>query len=275
MPVDSSVQHLVELGYRDPHESSAESRSGREQMAAESRRIDELTRAGRHQEAATAIESLLDRWPENLPLRVRAAQWFRQQRRFSEALRQLDELMYRGVETANVAALRGEVLLALRRIPAAIEQLEYARHLDAHQPQIHLALGQAYARAGRLEEAEGCYEADLELNKESPHALDGLAAIALRRGEFTAAADLALRALDQQMQLATAHYRLGVALLNLGKSEPAIHALQTCAKVDPLILAPFRLLLRLEEDEQMAGEYRREVSRRIQARRQMRRGKAS
>lgn len=271
-PADYNVQHLVELGYSDPQETTTRNTVERQQLTAESTRINELSNAGEYADAIALIRSLLQSWPEDASLRFQAAQWFQQHLLHKVALQQLAELMYQGVETAPVAALRGEVLLSLRQLPDAIDQLEYARHLDEYQPGIHRLLGEAYARTEQDKQAKDAYEADLELNEENPLALDGLAALALRQSQYNEAADLALRALTGDMKLATAHYRLGISLLHLDKLPEAVQALETAIHVSPTIISPFRTLARLSLGDQERGqEIRAEVSRRIELRQQIRR----
>ena len=145
-------------------------------------------------------------------------------------------------------------------MPEAVDALRYAATLEPGLPSVHTLLGTVYFRLGNLEAAKTEYQQSLEQRPTDAHAFDGLAAIHLRESNFADAADAALAALEQDMQLFRAHYHLGVALAHLDRPNDAITALETSTKVDPNSAAPYYWLARIAErqlaDLDLARRYR-------------------
>jgi Flp pilus assembly protein TadD len=138
--------------------------------------------------------------------------------------------------------------------------LEYAHHEDPALPGVATLLGMAQARTGQWDEAEKSFEAAIRQNPADARALDGLAALALRRKDYEAAAHRALEALERDMHLSRAHLHLGVALWRLNRVDAAAEALATCARLDPHRPAPLYLLSRLARargDAVSAERYRK------------------
>jgi len=90
------------------------------------------------------------------------------------------------------------------------------------------------AARGRLDDAEQRFNALLAGASRSD-ALEGLGAIAARRGDISRAADLFGQACEAAPQRAMPHYQLGVAMVALGRAEPALRALSRCVELDPTL----------------------------------------
>jgi len=108
---------------------------------------------------------------------------------FNEAAVYLDPAYARdaiGVAREGVAveeygpAIRLQLAIALLadgQVDEAINELEFAAGLDTNYTQVFTMLGQAYRRAGRLEDARGAYQHVLTLDPDNADALGGLSAL--------------------------------------------------------------------------------------------------
>lgn len=273
MARESSVAHLLELGYVDPVEIARASQAEREARETDLRQASNLIADGKLQEGIRALEKLVEGDAEWMAVRRALANAYYQAGQYSEARGQLDELVYHGVESANLAMLAGVIALHKRELPLAIDQLRYARGLDGQLTGVSTLLGQAYLRHGELDAAEDAFQEGVEEQSEEARALAGLAQVALRKRDFETAATKALEALDLDMHLAAAHYYLGVALVHLDRFDAAVQAFETATRVDPSIVAPYRWLNRITaEDRAVASAHREKGRQRIHQRREARRG---
>jgi tetratricopeptide (TPR) repeat protein len=257
---DHSVRHLIELGYIDPDEIVARGAAARRQRDVELARAVELTSQGNLHEAAALTEKLATDNPDWVAPRQLLAELRYRAGRFSEAKAEHDWLTYHGVEHPRLALIAGAMALNRRDLPAALEELEYARYVEPKLPSVHTLCGTALARLGRFDEAADAFRHAIEQTPSDARALDGLAAIGLCQGRFEEAADWALQALEHNLQLFRAHYHLGVALMHLNRPHEALQALETSARVDPLRRAPFYWLSRIAQrtlnDPALAARYR-------------------
>ena len=118
----------------------------------------------------------------------------------------------------RLALIRAGIALTRREVQTALVELQYARQVEPNLPSVHTLLGTVLFRLGRLDDAEDAFREAVQQNPADARARDGLAAVFLRHGEYEDAADWALCALEQDMQLFSAHYHLGVALAYLRSS---------------------------------------------------------
>ena len=256
---DRSVQHLVELGYTDPTESTFAQAERRRQLRDKLRDAVELIQQGRAAEAVGHLERLAaadEEWAA--PRRLLAEVHFFSGN-ISAAGPYVDWLALRNVVTPRLSLVTAAVAMQRGQWRSALVELEYGSHEDSSQPGMATMLGTAQALLGRWDEAEKSFENAVRLNAGDAAALDGLAAAALRRKDYQAAAHRALEALEHDMQLSRAHLHLGVALSHLNRPDAAAEALATCAKLEPERAAPLYLLSRLARargDVAGAGRYR-------------------
>jgi tetratricopeptide (TPR) repeat protein len=235
---EGSIGHLAELGYVDPDEVAAREAELRNRRQAELRQAVELNAQGHGQQAVALLIALADEAPDWTAPRQALAEISYRAGRFDEARAHLVWLAQHNVVTPRLALIEGALALARRDLPAALDALEYASTVEPDLPGVQGMLGSVLLRLGRLDRAEAAFERAVE---QSPaHACDGLAAIALRRGDYAAAADRALQALEHDMQLARAHYHLGVALAHLDRPAEALAALENFARLEPTRAAPYR-----------------------------------
>ncbi|TWT75635.1 cellulose synthase subunit BcsC [Posidoniimonas polymericola] len=236
------MRHLFALGYRDPEQERKQAVEQRERRRTAMAEIERRAASGEITQAKEAAAALLLQSPDDLELNLRVAKLFYALGEMRLALPCLDTLMHSGVETPNVVHLRGAVLLGMRQLPMAAEQLEYARHLEPSRPELHAQLGWAYLRVGAAQQAEEAFRRELATNPRSYSALHGMAAALCRRSAFEQSAEHALDAIEQRPGDWRTHYRLGVALVQLGRTDDAAGAFQAAVRLDQRCLAPLRWL---------------------------------
>lgn len=275
-PVElASVRHLAELGYEDPLDAAARRAIAERSRQAELARAQEHLNAGRTSEALTALERLIEAAPEWAPPRRALAIAHYHTGRLAAARQQLDWLELHAIEHAQLSLMRAAIDLSQRRLDAAIDQAQYARHLmaTAAAPASvapDLIIGEAHVRRGELDAAEEAYARAHQQSPADAGALAGLAGVALRQGDDEAAVDWALQALEQNMETPLAHYLLGAGLVRLGQLAEARLALESFARLAPHRAAPYRWLAAIceqQEDGVAAAEFR-ERGRRIVRERQ-------
>jgi tetratricopeptide (TPR) repeat protein len=246
---ESSVDHLVELGYIDPDEAAAREASRRHEQHAEFKKAAKLAADSKLGEAAQVLEALCAEDANWVIPRQLLAEIYYRAARFSDAQTQLDWLTSRGVESPRLALLAGVIALRRREIVLAIELLEYAAFVEPELPSVHMLLGTALLRAGRVTEASASLGEAIRKNAADVRALDGMAAACLRQAIFDEAADWSLRALEHDMRLFDAHYHLGLALAGLNRPEDALRALEAGARVDPSRAAPYRWMAKIAREQ--------------------------
>jgi tetratricopeptide (TPR) repeat protein len=256
---ESSVQHLVELGYVDPDEAAAVEASRRRQQHGEFKRVTELAAGNKLDDAARVLDVLCADDPKWAAPRQLLAEVYYRAARFDDAQSQLDWLTYHGIESPRLALLAGAIALRRREVALAIELLEYAAHVEPDLPSVHMLLGTALLRVGRVNEAADSLGEAVRRNVADVRALDGMAATCLRLAKFEEAADWSLRALEHDMHLFYAHCHLGLALAGLERPEDALRALETAVRVDPNRSGLYRWMAKIAreqlDDPQRAARY--------------------
>jgi tetratricopeptide (TPR) repeat protein len=267
----AAVAHLVALGYEDPVEAAARSAAVEQARQAMLKAAEELLKKG---DVATAIDSLesmcgdASEWAAPHHLLARAYYLAGRWDAVDERLRWLE---CQGVEHAELALLRAKLALRKRSLDAASDQAEYAKHLHHPLPAADILLGEVEYRRGNLAAAEVAYRRAIEAPGPNAAAWAGLAAIALRRDELAEAIDWSLRAIELEPRLASAHYRLGLALQKLQRPREATAAIRAVAALSPMLAGPFRWLALLavnQGDSVSADEFRR-LGKEIIARRRL------
>jgi tetratricopeptide (TPR) repeat protein len=246
---DASVRHLVELGYVDPREVAAQKAELRRRLQLELGQAMELNVQGRGDEAAALLEKISADDPQWALPRQRLAEIHYAAGRWNAARAALDWLAHHGVEHPRLALIAGGIALARRELPAALEELQYARHAAPNLPGVYTLLGTVLLRIGKLDEAEDAFREAAQQNPTDARARDGLAAVCLKHCEYEDAADWALRSLEQNMQLSRAHYHLGLALAHLNRPVEALQALAASARTDPERAAPYYWLSRVAKNQ--------------------------
>ncbi len=269
----AAVAHLVALGYEDPVEAAARSTAVEQARQATLKAAEELLKKG---DVATAIDSLesmcgdASEWAAPHHLLARAYCLAGRWDAVGERLRWLE---WQGVEHAELALLRAKLALRKRSLDAATDQAEYAKHLHHPLPAAEVLIGEVEFRRGNLAASEAAYRRAIEVPGPNAAAWAGLAAIALRRDELAEAIDCSLRAIEQEPRLASAHYRLGLALQKLHRTHEATAALRAAAALNPTLAGPFRwlALLAVKQGEPVAAKEFQRLGKEVIARRSLRR----
>jgi tetratricopeptide (TPR) repeat protein len=270
----TSVCHLVELGYVDPAETAAQDAGRRRELHDQLTQAIELNRQGRGQEAAALLVKLAGDDPEWIQPHLLLAEIYYSAGQWPAVEAQLEWLAHHGVDQPRVAIIAAALAVARRQFPAALEDLAFARQADPNLPSVHTLTGTAFLRLGRWNEAEDAFREAAKQDPQDARARDGLAAICLLHADYEDAADWALRALEQDMQLFPAHYHLGLALARLDRPRDAISALEIAARLDGRRAAPFYWLSRIAReqlhDPLRSAEYREQAKQIIRDRRKRR-----
>ncbi|MCA9236379.1 MAG: tetratricopeptide repeat protein [Planctomycetales bacterium] len=238
----TSTEHLTELGYIDPLEV-AEQRAAREQQhAAALAQADAHLAAGRISDALELLAKLVREAPEwTAPRRLIAHAEYLAGRPVA-ALAHLNWLEAHGVEHAELALLRAAIELQRRQFDEALACARYAQALQQPLAAADVLIGRIMLRRGVIDDAEGSFARALESQPQRADALAGMAAVALRRGDWETAVDWSLQALEQDMSVAAVHFRLGMALVGMERWTEATAALTAAAKLNPHIVGPLRWL---------------------------------
>jgi tetratricopeptide (TPR) repeat protein len=271
---EASVQHLVDLGYVDPLESAARAEARRQASKLQLKQAIEFKQQGRGQEAAALLVKLASDDPDWAPPHQLLAEILYSAGDWNGAESQLEWLAYHGVDRPRVALIAAGIALVRRDLRTALGELEFARYVEPDLASVNTLLGTVHLRLGRWDDAEDVFHEAAEHDTRDARARDGLATIYLHHDEFDDAIDWALRALEQNIHLFSAHYHLGLALMRLNQSEEAIAAFEAAARIDPRKAAPFYWLSRIARDQfgdsQRSAQYRSRASDIIRQRRERR-----
>jgi tetratricopeptide (TPR) repeat protein len=240
-----SVAHLVELGYRDPVEEAAERRREAESLEAGLQQAQRLLNGGDVTQALPLLGQLADQWPQAAGPRWLLAQAEYRRGNLAAAGEYLFWLQMHGFERADFSLLWARIALAQRRLNEALEHAEYARFLHDPLPAADVIVGELHFRRGELELAAAEYQRALDHDDRNAAGLAGLAAVALRRGDFEAAVDWGLQSVEIDARPATTHYRLGLALMHLGHKAEAQAAFEAAMRLNPRLRGPRRWLSQL------------------------------
>ncbi|HTW65244.1 MAG TPA: alkaline phosphatase family protein [Bryobacteraceae bacterium] len=162
--------------------------------------------------------------------------------------------------------LKAQVLTAEQRYPEALAVLEPLAQTDLVRPGTLLQIADLYLRLHRWRDARQAYEKALAIDPDNAQAYLGLCQIALRRKEFSAAADSALAAIERTYHDPRAHFLLGHALARMKEFERAAEAFRAAIAMNPNFPeAHVRLAAILEErfDDAEGARTHRRLARRM------------
>ena len=101
---------------------------------------------------------------------------------------QIDWLAEHAVEHPRYSLIAGALALSRREFDTALEALEYASFVEPELPSVQTLLGTTLLRKGKVDAAEIALQTAIHQRPTDAIAYDGLAAIAILRGEFEVAA---------------------------------------------------------------------------------------
>ncbi len=235
-PVASAeaIRHLVELGYIDAPSDDVQKSVQHAMFDQKINLAKALTDSQRADQAIPIWQELLVQDEEDaVAYKFQLARCYllTGQTDLCEPL--LLELLETFPTNAVLLATLGQVKLRQEKPEEAIEYLKRAETIAPDMEALLGALGQAYGQLAKWDDAERAYKKLLGNDDESSVAYNGLARVSIVKKHYDEAVDYALRAVGLTHQFPRAHYNLGVALAETGKTEQAIQALETCVSMAP------------------------------------------
>lgn len=241
-PIDEAVRHLAELGYVDPLETQAHQQADQCRRETERNRALSLLDAGLIDEAIEVLKTLKAEHPNWPTPRELLAEIYLQTDRHELAEQEVEFLVHHGAESARLYYALGRLAAQRREFDEALLHYHVAQQIDLDLEGLQQAHAVALMRMRKFEQASEMIKRALHRYGPSARALDGLAVCALGQRDFETAVEHALSAIDQDPQLAKAHYHLAVALIGIERYAEARHALEFALQVEAEDLAPLRLL---------------------------------
>ena len=157
--------------------------------------------------------------------------------------------------------LKAQALTAEKRYAEALAVLDRVTAAHLVRPGLLLETADLYLRLGRRRDARQIYEKALATDPDNVHAHIGMSQMALRRRQFSVAAQSALDALQRVDHYPLAHFLLGRALEGMQQYERAAEAFRAAISFNPHFPeAQVRLAALLEKhlgDAESAREHRR------------------
>jgi len=199
------------------------------QLKAEQERIEKMTDAEKQKFGHQRRELIAKSRPNLFSLRYLEAVADASEKHYAEALARLEQLDSDFGARRQALLLRGEILNSLQR----------------------------------WDEAKATFTEALEIDRETPGPLLGLARVALASRDFESAIDHAQASLGLLFFQPRAHYLVGLAHYRIGRFEDAERALMICIRQAPLATAAWRLLGEISrvhrKDELQAGFYQNQA----------------
>ncbi len=228
-----AMRQLAELGYIEPLAENAA-----EQVAAIRRTnalclIQSRLEAGDAAAAEAELVGLLEERPADTTALQLLAGCLLGRGDAEAAETRVRELEEHGADAPAVALLRARLLAARGEHEEALALLDGIDTPAEARASFDLEWARLQLAAGRVDEADAGYRRVLTTDPDQPFALDGLAAVALERGDPAAAAEHCLAVLQRVYFLPRTHLRLGVALWKLGDRDGAIQATRVARQQAP------------------------------------------
>jgi len=165
----------------------------------------------------------------------------------------LERARQAGVRHGGITTQLATYLAESGDAPAAIRLLAPVATQDWPEPDALNALGIAYARTGRSQEARATFERMLAITPDSGMALENLGALDLERGDLASAQQRFEQAASVDPRSSQVYSGLGVVALKKNDRTTAIGALTQAVQLDPTNYdALYNLAMTLERDGQSA-----------------------
>ena len=189
----------------------------------------------RFREATREIAQLLARSPRDAGLLEMAAQSFMRQQRYSEAAVVLQRRLDLPAVTGQLWAQYGDALDGASRTTEAVEAYRKAVELDQESTLFRYALGYAFWKLYRYDEAERELLEVLRRDPNDPRAAFTLGDLYLTKGEAARSLPLLERAASAYQNEFDTRFALGRALVLTGHMKRGIEELRAAVKIDDSI----------------------------------------
>ena len=228
-PIGSALvmRQLIDLGYLSP--ASEDGRAQCEQAIKDARinRAVAVTSSRRVASALPLWQELAEIYPEEpgfqfqvASCRLRLSQW----EDCHDAIARLPRKLR---ESPHGRLLEAAVAVGEERLGDALAIARTVADAPLKDAGLYNQLGQLFLSTSAWSEAEATFRNALDCQAESSVAFDGLAQLSLRRGDFTAAVEHALSAVELTHFFPAAHFHLGEGLSGAGREAEAIAAYET------------------------------------------------
>ncbi|MEM9882271.1 MAG: alkaline phosphatase family protein, partial [Planctomycetota bacterium] len=228
-----AVQQLIDLGYIEPLGEDKQQRINQIRDTNRVCLIQSLMDAGDTERAEVELTAMLEQRPDHLAALELWVGCLIQRQAYDEAADQLDQLSSRGDGKHRLALLRAQIAAGRDQPEEAMSILADLQPDAASEPSFRMQTGYLLLERELVDEAESEFRAVLERDPNHPMALDGLAAVASKRGDDRAAAENCLAAVERLYFLPRVHLRLGRILETLGHVDAAIQATQVACHQAP------------------------------------------
>ena len=189
-------------------------------------------RAGRLQEAEQAYREVLRGDPAHLDANRLLGILTTQTGRDHEAV-QLFQKVLAARSDPDVHVNLGQALKRLGRLEEAVDSYRQALCLEPNHPAVHYNLGNALRDLDRFDEAAGSYQRALSMEPGFVQAHCNLGSVLKSAGALEEAMESYHRALAIEPDLAECHYNVGLALNDLGRLDEAIAAYGRALAINP------------------------------------------
>ncbi|MCB0662661.1 MAG: tetratricopeptide repeat protein [Saprospiraceae bacterium] len=141
-------------------------------------------------------------------------------------------LEFGGSQTGEIAWIYGEIMMARKQYPMAIDQFLTAGRSGIKNPYMDYNLGLAYYQVGQIDKSISHLEASNQVLPTSA-SFAQLALAKIKKGELEEAKSLAVKAVGMDWQNPTAYYANGMACLHLNQYEQAVEKLNKAVVMEP------------------------------------------
>lgn len=228
-PVGSALvmRQLIDLGYLSP--TSEDGRAQCEQAIKDARinRAVAVTSSRRVASALPLWQDLAETYPEETGFQFQVASCHLRLSQWEDCHDAIARIPPKLRESPHGRLLAAAVAVGEERLGDA---LAIARTVNAAQLRdagIYNQLGQLFLATSAWNEAEAAFRNALDSQAESSVAFDGLAQLSLHRGDFAAAIEHALSAVELTHFFPAAHFHLGEGLSGADREAEAIAAYET------------------------------------------------
>jgi tetratricopeptide (TPR) repeat protein len=222
-----AVRRLVQLGYISPPSDDVEQTVPNVLRDRKINLAVALTSSNRAAQALQIWQELAGEYPEEGGFKLQLASCYMRLGQAQECERLMDELPDELIRSSYVRLMQAKVALARG---ARATSLAIALELERQQPtdaSILNRLGELFLELGEWERAGAVFQQSSSLQPDNAVALDGLAQVAFRAGAYARAVENSLHAVGLIHFFPAAHFHLGEALAELGKSHEAAAAFET------------------------------------------------
>ncbi|HKG23480.1 MAG TPA: tetratricopeptide repeat protein, partial [Blastocatellia bacterium] len=155
------------------------------------------------------------------------------EKRYEDALRELDRALNINPENPSAWNNRGVTLGKLNRYEGALESYDCALNINPENPSVWYNRGIALRKLNRYEEALESYDRALNINPENPSAWNNRGFVLDDLNRYEEALESYDRALSIDPEDHSAWYNRGVTLGNISRYEEALESYDRALSIDP------------------------------------------